>query len=66
MKPFKIKKNKIKREVFIAEGIITNFKKPKLPLILFKKIHPTSPAVAEVGSSTVEVELASSLAKKHP
>lgn len=39
MKPFRFKKFKNIKTFFIKDGIITNFKKPKFPLIVIFKIH---------------------------
>jgi len=39
MKSFKIKKRENRQPIFIAGPSIVSFKKPKLPFLLFTKIH---------------------------
>lgn len=50
MKAFKIKKHKNKRKTFVADEMITNFPKPKLPFVFFTKINPPRllPAAVQV------------------
>lgn len=49
IKPFRFKKIKDYKTFFIKDGLVTNFKKPKFPLVLILKIH--KPGIFELPSN---------------
>ena len=39
MKSFRIKKNEVRRRIYLAGGVKSPFRKPELPLRVFFRVH---------------------------